>query len=88
MIETVADMALAVLGISSALVFARFLLGPRLEDRVVALDLMTTIVVCIAAVYALRHGATVLLDVAIVFALISFIGTVAFAHWLHLREAP
>jgi multisubunit Na+/H+ antiporter MnhF subunit len=28
-----------------------------------------------------------LLDVAIVFALISFIGTVAFAHWLHLREA-
>jgi multicomponent Na+:H+ antiporter subunit F len=88
MIETVADIALATLGISSALVFVRFLLGPRLEDRVVALDLLTTIIVCTAAVYALRHGATVLLDVAIVFALVSFIATVAFARWLRLREAP
>ena len=88
MVATVADIALVVLGISAALVFVRFVLGPRLEDRVVALDLLTTIVVCTAAVYALRHDDTVLLDVAIVFALISFIGTVAFAHWLRVREAP
>jgi multicomponent Na+:H+ antiporter subunit F len=87
-IETSADIALVVLAISAALVFVRFVVGPRLEDRVVALDLLTTIVVCTAAIYAIRHGAAVLLDVAIVFALISFIGTVAFAHWLHLREEP
>ena len=85
MIQAVADIALVVLGLSAAMIFVRFVLGPRLEDRVVALDLLTTVVVCTAAVYALRHGATVLLDVAIVFALISFIGTVGFAHFLTAR---
>lgn len=65
--------------------FLRLLLGPSLPDRVVAFDLMTSLVVGIMLVYTIYTGEEVVLDVAIVLALISFLGTVAFARYLERR---
>lgn len=64
------------------LAFSRLVRGPSLPDRVVALDLIATLVMGIIATYAIATGQFVFLDVAIVLALIAFLGTVAFARYL------
>lgn len=74
--------ALPLLTIAVLLAFARLLRGPSLPDRVVALDLITTLMIGIIAVYAIGTDEPVLLDLAVVLALISFLGTVAFAHYV------
>ena len=64
-------------------------LAPLLEgsaDRVVAVDLVTTVGVALCASYAVIHDASVFLDVAIVTALITFVGTVAFARYLEEKS--
>jgi len=62
--------------------FIRIVRGPSLPDRVVALDLMSTAGIGIIAVYAISTNEPVFLDVAIILALVSFLGTVAFAYYL------
>jgi multicomponent Na+:H+ antiporter subunit F len=73
--------------LSIAVVFAliRLIHGPKMPDRVVALDLMVTLGMGIIAVYAISTGQTVFLDVATILALISFLGTTAFASYLQRR---
>lgn len=56
--------------------------GPRLESRVVALDLLTIIGIGLIASYAVLTDRTVFLDIAVVLALVSFLGTIAFAYYL------
>jgi multicomponent Na+:H+ antiporter subunit F len=77
--------ASVMLAVSVVLAFVRVLRGPSLPDRVVAFDLMTSVAVGIMTVFTLSTGETVYLDVAIVLALISFLGTVAFARYLEQR---
>lgn len=76
---------LPVLGISLVLAFVRLARGPSLPDRVVALDLVTTLVIAIAAVYAIAQNQPVLIDVVTVLALLSFLGTIGFAQYLEKR---
>ena len=80
-----ADVVLAILAGGLVLAFLRLARGPSLPERVVALDLMATISVAMAGVYSVGHGQTIFLDVAIVLALISFVGTVAFAEYVGRR---
>jgi multicomponent Na+:H+ antiporter subunit F len=67
------------------LAFIRLLRGPSLPDRVVALDLISVIGVGLVATYAVTVNQPVFLDVIMVFALISFLGTVAFAYYLERK---
>lgn len=78
-------LASVMLTLSVVLSFIRLLRGPSLPDRVVAFDLMTSVAVGIMALYSIATEETVFLDVAIVLALISFLGTVAFARYLEQR---
>lgn len=73
---------LGVLGLALVFAMIRLLRGPSLPDRVVALDLMTTVGVAMCGVYAVANNQPVFLDVAVVMALITFVGTVAFARFL------
>ena len=84
--EFIAIMALTLLMVTVALAFIRLRKGPSLPDRVVALDLLTTVGIAVVAVYAIVEDQPVLLDVATVLALISFLGTIAFAYFVDLRE--
>jgi multicomponent Na+:H+ antiporter subunit F len=77
---------LPVLALSIVLVFVRFLLGPSLSDRVVSLDLLITIGIGMIAVYAVVTNQPTFLDIAMILALIAFLGTVAFAYYLEKRE--
>jgi len=66
--------------VSVAFLFATFRLvrGPTMTDRVIALDLLTTLAVGFLAVHAQSTGHTIYLDVALGLGLVAFIGTVAF----------
>jgi multicomponent Na+:H+ antiporter subunit F len=75
----------ALLGVALCLAFLRLVRGPTLPDRVVALDLITVLAVAIIALYAIVTNERILLDTAIVLALISFLGTVAFARYVERR---
>lgn len=77
---------LPILSLSSLLVFIRFLLGPNLSDRVVALDLIIVIGISIIAVYSIIIGNSSFLDIAMIFALIAFLSTVAFSYYLEKRK--
>ena len=74
--------ALAVLLISLALALVRLIKGPDAADRIVALDLISMLIVAFLAVYSVFAGETSFLDVAIAYALIAFLGTVALARFL------
>jgi len=75
-----------ILSTSTLLVFIRFLLGPTLPDRVVALDLLITIGISIIAVYSIITNRPSFLDIAMIFALIAFLSTVAFSFYLEKRK--
>lgn len=68
--------------------FVRLVRGPSLPARVVALDLMGSLVVGFIAIYAVATDQPIFLDVAIVLALIGFLGTVAFAYFIEKGELP
>jgi len=85
LLDGAVHLASVMLALAVVLAFIRLLRGPSLPDRVVAFDLMTSVAVGIMALYSLATEETVFLDVAIVLALISFLGTVAFARYLEQR---
>jgi multicomponent Na+:H+ antiporter subunit F len=75
----VLPLAGGILIISTFMIMGRLLLGPSRPDRAVAVDALTMIGVAGVAVMALISEQAVLLDVAIVLAIVSFLGSVAFA---------
>lgn len=81
-VEIAGEFALAVLLISMVLALLRLIRGPAAADRVVALDLISILIVAFLATYSIFAGETSFLDVAIGYALIAFLGTVALARFL------
>jgi multicomponent Na+:H+ antiporter subunit F len=81
-VEFAGQFALAVLLISIALTLVRLIKGPAAADRIVALDLISILIVAFTATYSVYSGETSFLDVAIGYALIAFLGTVALARFL------
>lgn len=67
--------------LSAALVLAliRLLRGPSFADRIVALELMSSLILGLIAAFSVYSGAAALLDVAIVLALTGFLAAVAFS---------
>lgn len=82
MIDIMEEFSAVLLGIGIMLALVRLIRGPDLPSRVVALDLMTTIGIGLIAVYAVITDQLVYLDIAIVLALVSYLGTIAFAFYL------
>jgi len=60
----------------------RIIKGPTIPDRVVALDAMTTVIIVMLGAYSYDKGSAFFLDVAMVLAVISFVGTVAISKYL------
>lgn len=85
MIDTLFILILALLSAGFIAAFIRLVRGPYLPDRVVALDLISILVMGFIVVYAVRFNQAAYLDVAIILALITFLGTVAFAYYLERR---
>ena len=74
--------ALTMLAFAAGLTFIRLATGPTLPDRVIAIDLIGVLMVCLLVLMAGITGQEYFLDVAMVVALISFVGTVAYARYI------
>ena len=84
-LQILAYIILSVLSIAIILAFVRLARGPSLPDRVVALDLMTTLGIAVVAAYAIATDQPIFIDVATVVALVSFLSTIAFAYYIEKR---
>jgi multicomponent Na+:H+ antiporter subunit F len=73
---------LALIGVAISLCFLRMLKGPSAPDRAVAVDTMATITTALLVLLAFSFERSVYLDVALVYAVLTFIGSVAVARFL------
>jgi len=65
--------------------FIRLVIGPNFADRVVAFDTMSIMAISLLVLLSIGYKSALYLDVAFVFALIGFIGTIIFARFNILR---
>jgi multicomponent Na+:H+ antiporter subunit F len=72
--------------ISLLLVLRRLKAGPSLADRVVAVDLLATILLTAIAVSSIYAKESLYFDIAMVLALFSFLGTAMFARFINSQE--
>jgi multicomponent Na+:H+ antiporter subunit F len=84
----VAAALIAVLAVPLALAAYRMIRGPGYADRIVALDMLTGVVVSLAALTALATGRGAFLDIGLGVALINFASTCAFAAFLERKPGP
>ncbi len=74
--------AFYVLMAAMALAFVRFIKGPTSADRVVAFDIMTIAGISVIVFISVIAQRVIYLDVAMVYALLSFLGVIAVARYL------
>jgi multicomponent Na+:H+ antiporter subunit F len=76
---------MGVLVLASFLCLVRIGLGPTAPDRTVAIDILGTLVVGFTCLVSLTFQKDFYMNIAIAWALISFIGTLALAKYLEGR---
>jgi len=72
-----------ILCLAMIMILIRFLKGPQIVDRVIALDLLITLGVGFIGVFSIIAVNKNFLDVAMILALIAFLSTVAFSFYLY-----
>ncbi len=88
MLDAALSVTLALLALAALLAFVRLVRGPTLPDRVVAMDLLGVLIVGLIVVYTAATGVKAFLDVGMVIALVSFLGTVAYARYVERDKQP
>jgi len=68
--------------ISGFMCVLRVLLGPTVPDRVVGVDTLNTIVIAMMVLLGAAYDRTIYIDIAIVYAFLSYIGTLIIARYL------
>ncbi|MGF1657348.1 MAG: monovalent cation/H+ antiporter complex subunit F [Verrucomicrobiales bacterium] len=71
---------------SLAMGIRRLMIGPRLPDRVIALDLVGLVIASLLILAIFITDTLTLLDVVLVLAIIQFFGTIAFARYIEGRS--
>lgn len=82
MAELLIFLAATLVGAAFLLALYRFIKGPSAADRVVAFDVMTIVAITGIVLTALVEGRGIYLDVALVYALLSFLGVIVVARYL------
>lgn len=82
MVNTILILAAILILASMLLSLYRFLRGPSTFDRIIAFDVMTISSIGLIALIAWFAGRIIYLDIAIVYALLSFIGVIIIAKYL------
>jgi multicomponent Na+:H+ antiporter subunit F len=82
MVDALIYLAALLAGIAFLLALVRFMRGPLAVDRVIAFDVLTIIAITFIVLAALIEGRYIYLDVALVYALLSFLGVITIARYL------
>ncbi|RLF50573.1 MAG: cation:proton antiporter [Thermoplasmata archaeon] len=75
-------LSIIILLISILLAAIRLILGPTVPDRVVGLDTINTLVIVLMILFGAYYREIIYIDVAIVYALLSFVTTILIAKYL------
>jgi multisubunit Na+/H+ antiporter MnhF subunit len=81
-LPSIINVALIILGFSTALVVLRLIRGPSLPDRVVASDSLGANLIALIVVLSLKVNTPHYLDSVLVLAILGFLGTSAVAKFL------
>jgi multicomponent Na+:H+ antiporter subunit F len=82
------NISFIIFGVAIILTFIRLTLGPSTPDRVISLEHISVLVMGIILLYATATNQRLLLYIALVVSLISFLGVVAFAFFVERRGTP
>jgi multicomponent Na+:H+ antiporter subunit F len=82
MVESLVYLAATLAGIAFLLALWRFFKGPSAADRVVAFDVLTIVSITGIVLVAFAEGRGIYLDVALIYALLSFLGVIVVARYL------
>ena len=82
MMEPIFFYASLIVVIAGFISVLRVMLGPSVPDRVVGVDTLNTLVVAAMVLLGAAYDRTIYIDIAIVYALLSYIGTLAIARYL------
>jgi multicomponent Na+:H+ antiporter subunit F len=85
MVNILIGLAATLAGIAFLFALARFVIGPSRIDRVIAFDVLTIISITFIVLAALLEKRSIYLDVALVYALLSFLGVIAIVRYLEGR---
>lgn len=80
--KTVDLVYLALLTIATILMVYRLVKGPDAPNRAMALDTITTLFIAIFVLFALVFDRSFYMDVAVVYAIISFVGVLVVARFI------
>lgn len=86
LLRTAGSLAMVAVSIALFLAALRLFRGPTLADRVVALELIASLMVGMIGVIAIVAEQAVLVDVAIALTLVGFLGAVSFARYMEKGE--
>lgn len=82
MVEVLIYLASTFAGAAFLMALYRFVRGPNAVNRVVAFDVLTVISITGIVLVALIENRIIYLDVALVYALLSFLGVIVIARYL------
>jgi multicomponent Na+:H+ antiporter subunit F len=82
MVDFMITLAAMIAGVAFLLALWRFFQGPSDADRIVAFDTLTVIGITGIVLVAFLEGRGIYLDVALVYALLSFLGVIVVARHL------
>jgi multicomponent Na+:H+ antiporter subunit F len=75
-----------VLLFSSLLILIRVMRGPTPADRIVAVDILGVLIIGLLALFGLHYKESFFMDIGLIWALLSFIATIAFSKILEGRR--
>ena len=78
--------SLLFIGVLCVLVVVRAVFGPTIWDRLLCLSMLSAKIITAICIFALLFGKTYFLDVAMVFAVLSFIGNIFLSRFVKRRS--
>ena len=75
-------LALVLLAIAMVCAAARLVIGPRAQDRVLALDTLYVDALLLVLVFGMREASDLYFEIALVIAMLGFVSTAALAKFL------
>jgi multicomponent Na+:H+ antiporter subunit F len=86
MAEIILIAAAIMVGLAFLLAMLRFFKGPHAVDRVIGFDVLTIVSIVAIVLVAVVEERAIYLDVALVYALLSFLGVIVAARYLEGGE--
>lgn len=75
-VDTFTTIVLVIIGILALLCLVRSILGPKVADRIVAVNMLGTMVMVMIATLAVKLNEGFLADICLIYAMISFLAVI------------